>query len=215
VASTSDELFAAIEAGDTDRVRALVADDPACARSRDAEGVSALLRARYRLDDAMIEAIRPHAGDLDVFEAATFGDVAGLAEVLRGDPSLAGASTGDGFTALHLAAFFDGAGAASALLDAGADPDAHGTGWMTGTALNSAAAARNLPVAEVLLAAGADPGARQGQGWTPLHSAAHNGDVAMIAALRAAGADPSRTNDDGRSAADLATNAEVRANLVG
>ena len=150
-----------------------------------------------------------------MFEAATFGDVARLADVLRDDPSPARAFTGDGFTALHLAAFFDGADAASALLDAGADPDAHGTGWMTGTALNSAAAARNLAVAEVLLAAGADPDARQGQGWTPLHSAAHNGDVAIDRGAACGAARILAQNEDGRSAADLATTDEVRASLGG
>jgi hypothetical protein len=35
MASTSDEMFAAIEAGDVDRIRALVAADPALAGARD------------------------------------------------------------------------------------------------------------------------------------------------------------------------------------
>ena len=215
MASTSDDLFAAIEAGDVVRVRTLLADDPALARTRDAEGVTALLRARYRFDDDLVGAVRPHAGELDVFEASAFGDVGRLRSLLADDPSLATAVAGDGFTALHLAAFFDGPDVAHALLEAGADVDAHGTGWMTGTALQSAASARNLPVAEVLVAAGADPDARQGQGWTPLHSAAHNGDAAMIAVLLAAGADVTLADDEGRTAADHARDDATRAALAG
>ena len=42
MASTSDELFAAIADGDVDRVRALLENEPALADARDHEGVSAL-----------------------------------------------------------------------------------------------------------------------------------------------------------------------------
>jgi ankyrin repeat protein len=213
VASTSEELFAAIEAGDAERVRAIVDADPALASSRDVEGVSALLRARYRFDDPMVDAIRPHVAGLDVFEAATFGDVDRLDELLDADPSLARVVSGDGFTPLHLAAFFGGGPATRRLLTAGADADAHGRGWMTGTPLQSAVTSRDHASIELLLAAGADPNSRQGQGWTPMHSAAHHGDLAAIAMLRAAGADPSLTNDDGRAPADLAVDDVTRAAL--
>jgi adenosylhomocysteine nucleosidase len=203
VASTSDDLFGAIDAGDAATVVRLVSVDPSLASAPDAEGVSALLRARYRSDDAMVAAIREHVADLDVFEAAALGDEERVEALAAADPSLALEVSGDGFTALHLAAFFDGPVVARTLLDAGAIVDAPGTGWMTGTALHSAAAARNLAVADVLLAAGADVDARQAQGWTALHSAANNGDLAMIDRLLAAGADASATNDEGRTPADL------------
>ena len=215
MASTSEDLFAAIDESDVARVRTLLAEAPALGGARDAQGVSALLRARYRFDDGLVDAVRPHAGDLDVFEASAFGDVGRLRSLLADDPSLAMSVAGDGFTPLHLAAFFDGPDAARELVEAGADVDAHGTGWMTGTALQSAASARNLPVAEVVVAAGADPDARQGQGWTPLHSAAHNGDVAMIAVLLAAGADVTLADDEGRTAADHARDEATRAALAG
>ncbi len=57
MASTSAELFEAIEADDADRVRALLADDPSLASARDEQGVSALMRARYRFDKGVIEAV--------------------------------------------------------------------------------------------------------------------------------------------------------------
>ena len=215
MASTQDELFAAIEADDGATTGALLEAEPALAGTRDAEGVTARMRARYRSNAEVLGAVRAAGGELDVFEAAAFGDVDRLRSLLGGDPSLGTACSGDGFTPLHLAAFFDGPDAARVLLDAGAEVDAHGTGWMTGTALQSAASARNLPVAEVLTAAGADPDARQGQGWTPLHSAAHNGDVAMIEVLLAAGADITLADDEGRTAADHARDDATRAALGG
>ena len=47
---SSGELFAAIEAGDVDAVRSVIAADATVATAPDAEGISALMRARYRSD---------------------------------------------------------------------------------------------------------------------------------------------------------------------
>ena len=64
MASASEDLFAAIDAGDVDRVRATLDADPSLAMARDHEGLSALLRARYRRDRALVEAVKarsPHS----------------------------------------------------------------------------------------------------------------------------------------------------------
>ena len=204
MASASEALFAAIDAGDVDRVGGMLDADPSLAMARDHEGVSALLRARYRMDRGLAEAVKVRVAALDVFEAATFGDLDRLAVLLAADPSLTGRRTGDGFTALHLAAFFGQDDAVRLLLTRGVDPDARGTGWMTGTPLNSAASARHPTAVELLLDAGADPDAVQRGGWTPLHSAAHNGDARTVELLLAHGADRAATDDDGRSADDMA-----------
>jgi uncharacterized protein len=204
MASASEDLFAAIDAGDVDRVRATLDADPSLAMARDHEGVSALLRARYRRDRALVEAVKARVASLDAFEAATFGDLDRLAVLLADDPDLTGRRSGDGFTALHLAAFFGQDEAVRLLLARGADPDVPGTGWMTGTPLNAAASARHATVVALLLEAGADPDAVQRGGWTPLHSAAHNGDARTVELLLAHGADPSPVDDDGRSVGDMA-----------
>jgi ankyrin repeat protein len=204
VTSASEDLFAAIDAGDVDRVGAMLDADPSLAMARDHEGVSALLRARYRLDRGLAQAVKSRVATLDVFEAATFGDLDRLAVLLAADPGLTDRRTGDGFTALHLAAFFGQDDAVSLLLGRGGDPDARGTGRMTGTPLNAAASARHATVVALLLEAGADPDAVQRGGWTPLHSAAHNGDPRTVELLLAHGADPAAIDDDGRSVADMA-----------
>jgi uncharacterized protein len=195
--STQDQLLAAIEAGDTDGVRAIVARDPAASSARDGHGVSALLRARYRSDEAMVQAIREHAGELDVFEAATFGDLDRLTELWAYDPAIVQARSGDGFAPLHLAAFFGQADAARFLMERGADVDATGTGWMTGTALHAAASGQHAGVIKLLLDAGAEPNVRQSGGWTPLHAAVMNGDEVSERLLLDAGADPTAVNDEG------------------
>jgi uncharacterized protein len=200
----STELFEAIDTGDVERVRVLLAADPTLAAARDEQGVSALMRARYRFDAALAQAIISVHPGLDVFEAASFGEVDRLTELLAEDPSLATARAGDGFTPLHFAAFFGKPGAAQLLLGRGADVDALGTGWMTGTALHSAAAGRHRDVVTVLLDAGANPDLRQSHGWTALHSAAHNGDADTVELLLAHGARRDVRNDDGVTAAEFA-----------
>jgi uncharacterized protein len=202
--STPDDLIAAIDEGDAARVREILARTPELATARDAAGVSALLHARYRSDRDVTDAILVHLPELDAFEAAAFGDTARLADLLGDDAALATARSADGFTALHLAAFFGKADAARLLLGHGAEVDARGEGWMLGTALHSAVSGRHPEVADVLLAAHADPDARQALGWTPLHGAVHNGDVSSTGSLLAAGADPRAVNDEGRSVQELA-----------
>jgi uncharacterized protein len=204
VASTSDELFEAIEAGDVGRVDAMLDADRSLASSRDASGVSALMRAVYRFDKALTDAVKKRVDSLDLFEASAFGDLDRLTELLTDEPSLVTSYSGDGFTALHFAAFFGRYEAAALLIDRGAEVDAFGRGWMTGTAMHSAVSRLHADVVRILLDAGANPNVRQSAGWTPLHAAAMNGDLTSVELLLASGADPTATNEEGRSVIDLA-----------
>src|SRR3954468_15932255 len=204
MASTSDDLFGLIDAGETDAVRALLAEQPWLAAERDDEGVSPLLRARYRMDKGLVEAVRIHVERLNVFEAAPCGDLDRLTERLAEDPALVDAMSGDGFTPLHLAAFFGQTDAVRLLLARGATADRNGTGWMTGTPLHAAASGSHASVVRILVDAGADPNNRQRHGYTPLHSAAANGDLESLELLLDAGADPAATNDEAETPLALA-----------
>ena len=207
MASTRGDVFGLIEEGDVDGVRALLAEQPWLAAERDDEGVSPLLRARYRMDKGMVEAVRTHVDRLNVFEAAAFGDVDRLTDLVADDPELVDAMSGDGFTPLHLAAFFGQADAVRLLLARAATVDRNGTGWMTGTALHAAASGSHASVVGMLVEAGADPNNRQRHGYTPLHSAAANGDLASVELLLESGADASAANDAGETALALAERA--------
>jgi uncharacterized protein len=206
VASTSQDLFAAIDQGDLEAVRRMVDEDPALATARDAEGVSALMRARYRSDRGLAQAIGAHvpASERDVFEASTFGDLDRLVELLEEDPGRSVAFSGDGFTPLHLAAFFGRTEAARLLVERGADVDARGRGFMTGTPLNSAAAGSHIEIARLLLESGAEPDARQEGGFTALHAAAQQGNAELTRLLLEAGSDPASPTDDGATPAAFA-----------
>jgi uncharacterized protein len=203
-----EAVFAAIEAGAANEVRSMIAADPRLASARDEHGVSAVMRARYRLDQALLDAVLSGRPALDVFEAAALNDDGRLSDVLDTEASSATAYSADGFTPLHFPAFFGGVECARILVDRGADVEAHGRGWMTGTPLNAAAAGRHADIARLLLEKGADPNPRQGSGWTPLHSAAHHGDIEMVDVLLAHGADPAATNDEGATVLSMAEQSE-------
>ncbi len=204
MASTSGDLFALIEDDEVDGVRALLAEQPWLAAERDDEGVSPLLRARYRMDRGLVEAVKQHVERLNVFEAAAFGDLDRLSELLGEDPDLIDAMSGDGFTPLHLAAFFGQTDAVRLLLARGAASNVAGTGWMTGTPLHAAAAGSHASIVHLLLEAGADPNTSQRHGYTPLHSAAANADLESVESLIAAGAALDAKNDDGDTPLTLA-----------
>jgi uncharacterized protein len=197
-------LIRAVRAGDLQRVRALVGREPAAARLRDDAGVSLLLLAAYHRHAELVELLRPLAGPLDVFEAASVGDLPRLRGLLDADPALASAFAPDGFYPLGLAAFFGHAEAVRLLLASGADVGAVARNPQRVQAIHAAAAARRADIVADLLEHGADPDAVQQAGLTPLMAAARHGDEDMAGRLLGAGADPGRTDDRGRSARDHA-----------
>lgn len=201
------ELLAAIDAGDAARVERLVTADPALANVRGDDGVSALLRARYRFDRPVLDALLAADPDMDVFDAAALGHLDRLRARLDEDPARATAFAGDGFTALHLAAFFGKAEVTRTLLDAGASVDTYGRNPFANQPLHAAAAGRHVDVCRLLLAAGADVNASQHGGYTPLHEAAGSGDVELAELFLSAGADPLARTADGLTAIEVAAEA--------
>src|SRR5262245_31200741 len=198
------EMVAAVTAGDTAEVQRLLAADPTLAAARGDDGVSALLLARYRFDRATMDAILAADPEIDIFEAAALGRLDRLDVALLADPGLVRAYSPDGFTALHLAAFFGKPEAARRLLSAGAPVDAWTRNDFANQPLHAAAAGRNVEVCRALLAAGADVNATQHGGFTPLHEAAQHGDDEMVELFLSAGADTTAAAEDGRTPADLA-----------
>jgi adenosylhomocysteine nucleosidase len=198
------DLFEAISRGDVATVRSVLADDAAQASARDREGVSAILRAKYARQEMALQALLAVRPVLDVFEAAALGDTERLAALLDEDPARARAVAPDGFTALHLAAYFGQRGAASLLLDRGADPRAVAANPSKVQPLHSAVAGKRWDVAPVLLARGADPDARQEGGYTALHAAVRRGDLELVGLLVDHGAHAEVADDAGTSPAVMA-----------
>ncbi|HEX9044773.1 MAG TPA: ankyrin repeat domain-containing protein [Candidatus Limnocylindrales bacterium] len=215
--SDEAELFAAVEANDPHAIDELLADRPELAWARNDDDLTAVMVARYRFAMGALDRLLDARGDdLDLFEAAAVGRADLVEAAIARDPSVARSWSSDGFTALHLAAFFGSTDVAWALIGAGADVDAVSDNEMTVRPLHSAAAGRHVAICRALVEAGADVNAAQRGGFTPLMSAARNGDAELVELLLAAGANATGRADDGHDAADLALSgghAELAARL--
>lgn len=211
-----DSLFGAIYAGDTAAVSAAVSRDPALARARNAETLSALQFARFMGRPDVFDALIAAGPALDFFEAASLDLVSRASECVEADATLIAAYSADGFTALHLAAYYGAPGAVRLLLDRGADPNAVTHNFLANMPIHAAAAGRHIDNCVLLLERGADVNAKQHGGFTPLHTPAQHGDRAMVELFLAHGADPGISNDEGKTPADLAAaqgNAAIAAML--
>lgn len=196
-------VIAAIQAGHLEELKRLLAADPRLADERAENGVPAVLFALYFQRRDMAALLVDAGASLDAFIAAALGNTERLRGLLDTDSSLVRQWTPDGWTALHLAAFFGQPEAAHLLLDRGADPLARSTNAMANLPLHAAAAARQSAIVEMLLDAGTPVDATQHGGYTALHSAAQNKDRATLDILLARGASMDTPSDDGKTPAAL------------
>jgi ankyrin repeat protein len=181
------ELFKAVERGNASRVDALLAEHPELLPARNARGDSLLIAATYQGRLPVLDVLLKRGAEATLHEAAA----AGLADRARAHldarPADVAAYSHDGFTPLHLAAFFGHEELARLFLDRGADVNARSqndTFAPSNTPLHAAAANRQVDVAALLLERGADINARDGRGFTPLALAANSkSDLLMLMLL--------------------------------
>ncbi len=201
------EMLEAIRTGNITAVQSLLHNNSALANARDDTGDSALLLALYHKHEDIVKLLLGHKPHINIFEAAALGDIQRINELLREYPELATAHSHDGFTALHLAAFFNHPEAVELLLKNHADVNAvtkNQTVAPHATPLHSAAAAGNTRIVEMLLNAGALIDAKQRDGYTALHSAVLNNNKDMVMLLLDRHANTHARLEDGRSAMGLA-----------
>ena len=203
MASQSD-VIAAAQSGDVEKLREFLRDDASLAGAKDASGVSALMHALYRRQQATADLLLAAKSDLDIFEGTAAGKADTVSEILERDSNAAKSWSADGFTALHFAAFFNHPEIARALIRNGADVSAVARNSMKVMPLHSAAAAHCGEIVRLLLESGASPNVPQEGGWVPIHEAAQVGDKEMVKVLLEYGADPQLRSNDGRTPAAMA-----------
>src|SRR5262245_22811407 len=166
-------LVEAAKAGDMPAVNALLLQRPELAMARLPSGESALMAAVYRGRHDVVQALLERGAATDIFASAATGRFGPLRLNLV-DGADVNAIAYDGWTALHLAAFFGHFDAAVVLLDAGADVRAVSRNSLRNTPLHAATAGKHTEVALLLLERGADPAAVDAGGYTPLQIAREN-----------------------------------------
>ena len=180
-----EDLLDACRRNDLERVQALVTADPILLTRQAATGETPLLTALYHRSKETVSWLGCQSWSRTVFEAAALNDTDRLREILAADPAAADTYSVDGWTPLHLAAFFGAAQAADLLLSHGADHRRIARNTVSNTPLHAALAAKHLPLVERLLDAGADP-AIECEGYTPLTIAEAGGFEPGAVLIRAA-----------------------------
>ena len=193
------DLLGAVRRGDAKTVGDLLAAQPDLASARDERGDSPLLIATYFGKHDIVRFLLERGARASFFEACALGLVADVCRQLRDNPALGGQWAHDGWSPLHLAAFFGQRETAEALLDAGADVRAVARNSEANLAINAAAAGpradRRPEIVKLLITRGTPVDGRGSPaGHSPLHEAAFNGDLALVQLLLDSGADRSLRN---------------------
>jgi uncharacterized protein len=194
----------AIKAGEFERVKAMVSADPTLIDARSRTGESAILTAVYHRQKEIVNLLVARGAPLDLFEASAAGEIERVERLLAEGGAETNAYSGDGWTPLHLAAFFGHTKIAEMLLAHQADVAARSRNANGNTPLHAALAGNHKFVAGVLVGGGADVNAPDAAGWRPLHLAAANNNLDAMKALIAQGADVVAANGEGKSALSLA-----------
>ena len=176
VRTAPDALLTAIRMKDRSRISTLLAEDPLLVTSRATGGESLVLHACYVGAPELADILHP-GRPIGACEAAALGDVPALRVAIESDDDARVLRSSDGWTPLHLAAFFGHDDAVRLLIDHGAPLDAHSTNAMRNTPLHAAlagitplhlAASRgNDPLCELFLTRGANVHALSNNKSTP------------------------------------------------
>ncbi|HWI64751.1 MAG TPA: ankyrin repeat domain-containing protein [Symbiobacteriaceae bacterium] len=198
------EMFDAVKSKDVSRVRELLEQDASLVSAVGDGGETPVLTAIYYGAREVTDLLLARGATLSLFEAAAVGAADRIREILSDAPTRVADYSHDGWTALHLAAFFGHPGATALLLGKGAPVSAVGRNGMANTPLHAALASNRTDVARILLEAGAEVDLGDGAGWTPLHLAAANGNREMVEELLQRGARPDAATAKGETALSLA-----------
>lgn len=194
----------AVKAGDQSAVLEALDANPSLMHEPSNGGIGPVALAAYHGHSELANTLVDRGAPVDIFVAAIVGRTEALRRMLESDRSLVRAWSPDGWTPLHLAAFFGHTEAVRLLLDAGADVAAVSRNDQANTPLHASLPGRHYEIIEALLATGADVNASQAHSFTPLHEAALIGDPAMARMLLERGSDWTVTTDQGQTALQLA-----------
>jgi ankyrin repeat protein len=123
--SGSAAFIDAIKAGEFERVKAMVSSDPRLLDARGRTGDSAILTAVYHRQKEIVNLLVARGATLTLHEACAAGEFERVERLLAAEPDTVNTFSPDGWTPLHLAAFFGYPKIVELLLAHDADVIAH------------------------------------------------------------------------------------------
>jgi RNA polymerase sigma factor (sigma-70 family) len=204
------EILDAARKGDSERVKALLVRNPRLRHGRDVMGNTALIIAVNGGHQELAALLRESGAPVSLHDAAAIGDTERVEALLETQPETLDSFSGEGFTALGLAAHFGHLETLRLLLERGGDVNVVSRHPIGVTPLHAALFGRQVEAARILIERGSDVNARRGgaawprAGWTPLHYAAAYGFGDLIRALLDHGASRKTTDEAGKNPLDVA-----------
>ncbi|HEY2908246.1 MAG TPA: ankyrin repeat domain-containing protein [Vicinamibacterales bacterium] len=202
--SSAAAFIDAIKAGEFDRVKQMISVEPTLIDAKSRTGESAILTAVYHRQKEIANLLVARGVALSLFEACAAGELERVERLVSEDRAAVNTYSGDGWTPLHLAAFFGHVKIAELLLGDGAEVSARSRNANGNTPLHAALAGNHKFVAALLIGHGADLNAADGGGWRPLHIASANNNIETMKTLIAQGADVNAPNGEGKTAYSIA-----------
>ncbi len=199
-----NDMLEAVKARDLAGVRALLDRDPHVLQAFGDGGDTPVLLSLYYGADDLTRLLLDYGVDLNLHEAAAAGETSRVRQLLDAAPDAINAYSHDGWTPLHLAAFFGRLDTATLLLERGADANLLSTNGMGNLPLHAALAAQRFDVAAMLLDRGSAVDQVDSSGLLPLHLAADTGNVPFIEVLITAGSPINQRDAQGRTPLALA-----------
>jgi ankyrin repeat protein len=200
-----EDLTSIIRTGNNSYLEKSLRENPSLVDCKTDQGISMLQYAAYCRNTGAVDLIKELVSQLDIFEAASVGDIQWLSTHLNTNPELLNSYSVDGFTPVGLACFFGQYDTVKFLISKGANISAASNNHFKVTPLHSACAVSHYKLAELLLENGADVNAKQLSGVTPLHSAAHHGQTKLASLLIEKGADVNAKMETGHTPLFMAT----------
>ena len=196
-----EDYFKAVTAGDTEKVKTYLIQNPKLASSRNKEKYSGVMLAAYNGKLEIIDLLLTSGAKLDIYEACAVGQLDTIESSLKQKPDCINQYSYDGWTPLHLAAFFGHKEAVEILLEKGADTEIRSKSniAMGNMPLHAAVASNRKDIVKLLVEKGANVNARQIPGnFTPLHIATFN-NLDIVKLLISKGADVNARTDTGKT----------------
>ncbi len=199
-----NEIIEAVKTGDLAAIKKLLKKTSQLIHAETEAGESIILLAVYYGKKEVAEYLLSKAAQLTLFEAVAVGREEETRKAVLENPESVNAYSSDGWTPLHLAAFFGHINIVEFLIEQGAAIDLASKNENKVAPLHSALANREIAIAEMLLEAGADVNVAQASGWAPLHYAAAVGNETIVQSLLSKGAEVARSNQNGQTPLDIA-----------
>ncbi|ADY22086.1 ankyrin repeat domain-containing protein [Bacillus paranthracis] len=139
-----------------------------------------------------------------IVQAIISGNKEEVVEFIKTNPSAINEFSDDGWTLVHLSAYFGQKEIASFLLESGADIHIRAKNENENTPLQAAIANKQSELVAFLIEKGSDVKAIQSGGWTGLHEAALLGSEEIVMLLLENGAKKAIKKNDGKTAYDIA-----------